>query len=74
MNNKIKSISLLVNLNDLEIKKMKKILGRNEQIINNTSNNEPFIIEDEANNTMIAGFVKDEILYIETFQQNIKIL
>ncbi|WP_425448730.1 hypothetical protein [Dethiothermospora halolimnae] len=72
MLNRIREINLLVDLNDIEIKKMKKILGENEQIINNTNNNEPFIVED--NNTIIAGFIKENILYIETFQDNIKIL
>lgn len=72
MINKLKAINLLIDLNDLEIKKMKKILGRHEEVINTISNDEPFFITE--NNTIIAGFVKDNILYVETFQQNIKIL
>ncbi|WP_425449488.1 hypothetical protein [Dethiothermospora halolimnae] len=72
MLNRIKAINLLVHLNDIEIKNMKKILDKHKKVINNTNNNEPFIIED--NNTIIAGFIKENILYIETFQDNIKIL
>lgn len=67
---KIKGIQIHCELDDLQAKRLKSFIAKYESRIWTLHDNQPFFLEGDGK--AATGFIKDETMYVESFNESVK--